>query len=68
MFKIEICGEEQDEVFDTYEAAEEYALYLKGCAREGAEILSMSNPGDYPYDEDSFEEPDYSIIEYDDED
>ncbi len=67
MFKIEICGEEQDEEFETYEAAEEYAVYLQGCARQGAEILSMSNPGDYPYDEDSFEEPDYSIIEYDED-
>ena len=52
---------ERDEIFDTEEAAHEYALYLVGCASTGAEILNMSNPGDYPLDD--FEEPDYEIIE-----
>ena len=52
-------GDEQDEVFNTEEEAEEYAVYLVGCSRTGAEILNMSNPGDYPYDEDTFEEPEY---------
>jgi len=64
-YKIEFDGELQDEVFDSYEAAEEYALYLVSCTRTGAEILNMSNPGDYPYDEDSFEDPEYEIIEED---
>ncbi|MFR5648781.1 MAG: hypothetical protein ACLUDM_02835 [[Eubacterium] siraeum] len=66
-YKIIFDGEEQDEVFDTEEAAEEYALYLCSCTREGAEILHMSNPGDYDYDEDSFEDPDYEIVEFDED-
>lgn len=65
-YKIVFDGEEEDEVFDTEEEAGEYASYLCSCAREGAEILNMSNPGDYDYDEDSFEDPDYEIIEVDD--
>lgn len=67
-YKIIFDGEEQDEVFNTEDAAEEYALYLCSCTREGAEILHMSNPGDYDYDEDSFEDPEYEIVELDDED
>lgn len=67
-YKIIFDGEEQDEVFGTEEAAEEYALYLCSCTREGAEILQMSNPGDYDYDEDNFEDADYEIVELDDED
>lgn len=62
-YKIILEGDEQDEVFSTEESAEEYALYLCSCAREGAEILHMSNPGDYDYDEDSFEDLEYEIIE-----
>ena len=55
--------EEQDEVFETEEAAKEYALYLCGCTDLGAEILHMSNPGDYS---DIPPETDYEIIEVDD--
>ncbi len=62
-YRVIIAGEMQDEVFDTREAAEEYALYLVGCARTGAETLNLSNPGDYPYDEDSFDDPEYEIVE-----
>ena len=65
-YRIYIGDELQDEVFDSYESAEEYALYLCGCARTGAEIMNMSNPGDYPYDEDSYEYPEYEITEEDD--
>ena len=64
-FRIIFEGELQDEVFDTEEDAEEYALYLCSCSREGAEILNMSNPGDYDYDENNWESPDYEIIEED---
>ena len=64
-YKIILDGEEWDEVFDSESDAEEYALYLCSCSREGAEILHMSNPGDYDYDEDDFEEPEYEIIEVD---
>lgn len=62
-FKIVFENELQDEVFDTEEDAEEYALYLCSCSREGAEILHMSNPGDYDYDEYNWESPEYEIIE-----
>ncbi|MBE6114513.1 MAG: hypothetical protein E7191_05485 [Erysipelotrichaceae bacterium] len=62
-YRIIFDGEEQDEVFDSEVAAEEYALYLRSCTRLGAEILHMSNPGDYDYDEDSFEDSEYEIIE-----
>lgn len=41
-------NEEQDEVFDT----------------EEAEILNLSNPGDYPLDD--YEAPDFEIVEIDD--
>ena len=65
-YGIILDGEDQDAVFDTYEEAEEHALYLCSCTREGAEILHMSNHGDYDYDEDEFESPDYEIVEIDD--
>lgn len=57
-------SEEDDYIFDTEEDAEEYANYLVGCSREGAEILNLSNPDDYPLDD--YEEPDFEIIEIDD--
>lgn len=56
----------QDEEFDTAEEAEDYACYLQSCDREGAEILHMSNPGDYEYDPDTFEPVEYEIVEVDD--
>lgn len=62
-FKILFNGEYEDEVFDTEEEAEEHALYLCSCAREGAEILHMSNPGDY--DADDYDD-DYEIVEIND--
>lgn len=52
--------EELDEVFETEEAADEYGLYMNSCTSLGAEILHMSNPGDYPDDDD---ESDFEIIE-----
>ena len=65
-FKIIFDGDECDEIFDTDEEAEDHALYLSSCSREGAEILHMSNPGDYDYDEDTYEDPEYEIIEIED--
>ena len=62
-YKVIFDGEGEDEIFDSEEAAKEYALYLCSCSREGAEILHMSNPGDYDYDEDDYEDPDYEIVE-----
>ena len=51
-FKVIYDGEEQEEIFTSYEDAEKYGVYLRGCERQGAEIMNMSNPGDYDYDED----------------
>ncbi len=65
-YRIKMNDEFEDEVFDSEEEAEEYALYLCSCAREGAEIYHMSNPGDYDYDEDDFDEPGYEIVEVED--
>ena len=53
-----------DTEFDSEEGANEYGLYLMGCSREGAEILNLSNPGDYPLDD--YEDPEYEVIEVDD--
>ena len=33
--------------------------------RKENEILHMSNPGDYDYDEDDYDSPDYEIVEID---
>ena len=59
-YQVSFNDELQDEIFDTKEDAKEYALYLASCVKEGAEILHMSNPGDY--DEEDYED-DYEIIE-----
>lgn len=60
-YRIIFEGEVEDELYDSYEDAEEAALYLCSCSRVGAEILNLSNPGDYDYDED--EEYEYEIEE-----
>lgn len=58
-------GSEEDEVFDTYAAADEMGMYYQSCAEQGAEDLYLNNSGDYPYDEDTYERPEYEIIEVD---
>ena len=63
-YKIIFNGDEQDEVFSSYEEANDYALYLVSCDHTGREILEMSNPGDYQYDPN--DEPEYEIVETDD--
>ena len=50
-----------DAIFDTIEEAQEYGLYMIGCYQTGGEIMEMSNPGDYPYDEE--DKLDFRIIE-----
>ena len=57
-------SEEEEDIFDTEDDAEEYALYLISCGKEGAEIINLSNPGDY--DLDDYDEPDFEIVEFDD--
>lgn len=64
-YKVLFNDEYEDAVFDTEEEAEEHALYLVSCTMEGAEILHMSNPGDY--DEDDYE-AEYEIVEVEDSD
>lgn len=62
-YRVLFNDEYDDEIFDTEEDAEEHALYLSSCTKLGAEILHMSNPGDY--DEDDYE-IDYEIEEIED--
>lgn len=50
----------QDEIFDTEEEAEEFGCDYVSCSRLRAEILEMSNPGDYPMDD--YEEPDFEVV------
>lgn len=57
-------NEEEEDVFDSEDAAETYANYLVSCCQEGAETLNLSNPGDYPLDE--YEDPEFEIVEADD--
>ncbi len=65
-YKIIFDNEEQDEVFDSEEEAEDYALYLISCTKQGAEIMNMSNPGDYEFNEENWEDPTYETIEFED--
>jgi hypothetical protein len=62
-YRVVFEGEVEERLYDTYEEANDAALYLCSCSREGAETLHMSNPGDYDYDED--EECEYVIEEID---
>ena len=65
VFKILFDGEPEDDVFETEEEAREHAGYLCSCHQLGAEILHRCNPGDYDYDEDTYEYPEYEIVEVD---
>ena len=62
-YKVLFNDELDDEIFDTEEDAEEHAMYLSSCTAYGAELLHMSNPGDY--DEDDYD-VDYEIVEVED--
>ena len=53
--------EEDDELFDTYDEADDAGLYYCSCYKTGGEILHLSNPGDYPYSED--EDVGFEVIE-----
>ena len=54
-----------DEVFETEEEAEEHGLYMHSCNALGAEILNLSNPGDYPLEEASGFE--FEVVDLDEE-
>ena len=56
-------GSYDDAVYDSEEEAESAALEYCSNYRDGAEVLHLSNPGDYEYDEDNWESPDYEIID-----
>ena len=53
--------EEYDDLYDTEEDAKEAGDENCSCYHQGGVILNMSNPGDYPLDEDDW--IDYEIIE-----
>jgi len=57
--------EELDDLFDSYEDAEQEALEYISNWHAGGEVLELSNPGDYPYEPDN--EPNYDIFEEDDD-
>jgi len=68
MFKVKLIfsdsdTEELEGVFDTEADAEEYALESISEYHMGGEILNMSNPGDYPLDEE--DDVDFEVIETD---
>ncbi len=52
---------DENEVFDTYEEAYEYGLQISSTDSLGGEIFSMSNPGDYPFEETDSEIEVYEI-------
>ncbi len=60
-YKVIIDGEEDEEVFDSYNEANEYGSYLVSCWHTGAETLEMSNFGDYPYDPE--DAPEYEVVQ-----
>ena len=53
--------EEGDEVFDSWEDAEQYAVQWISDYHAGGEVLHLSNPFDYPNDED--EDVEFDVIE-----
>ena len=59
----QLDSESHGEVFNSYEDAQDAALKAIGNYRLGGEMLNLSNPGDYEYDED--ENIDYDIVEID---
>ena len=55
--------DEQEGLFDTYEEADSVAGDLAGCYHVGQEMFNLSNPGDYPLDDD--DDVDWRIVEVD---
>ena len=52
-----------DEVFESKAEAQACMDTIMSDCRIGAEVLSLSNPGDYSYDEDDDFDIDYDIVE-----
>ena len=67
MYKLKIFEEGfeeyEDEVFETEAEAQECMNTIMSDYRTGAEVLNLSNPGDYPYDEGDDFDIDYEIVE-----
>ena len=67
MYKLKIFEEGfeeyEDEVFETEAEAQECMNTIMSDYRTGAEVLNLSNPGDYPYDEDDDFDIEYDIVE-----
>lgn len=55
-------SEEQEEIFETEQEAENYGLEQCSNYSLGGEVLHMSNPGDYPLED---EDADFEIVEID---
>jgi hypothetical protein len=69
MYKVEMkwpdgATEELDETFETEAEANAFGLNACGDYMTGAEVLHMSNPGDYPLNEDN-DRVDFDVIEVD---
>ena len=64
IFYSDGTSEEDDNLFDTEAEARAHGEYLCSCYHTGGEILHMSNPGDYPLDED--DDVDFEVYETDD--
>lgn len=67
MFKVVMqypdgTSEEEDEVFETESEAEAFGLDQCNNYIVGAEVLHLSNPGDYPVNDDT---ADFEVIEVD---
>ena len=66
MFKIVMSypdgtTEEQEEIFETESEAHDYGLVQCSNYEAGGEVLHLSNPGDYPLDDD--DEVDFEVVE-----
>ena len=57
---------ELEDLYDTEEEASEAALEAISACETGAETLNWSNPGDYEYNEEDFDDVEYDIDEVDD--
>ena len=67
-YRLEFEEDLADEngIFDTYQQALDAVSEVENNMRVGAEVLHMSNPGDYSYDEDDDFSVEVEITEVDD--
>jgi hypothetical protein len=48
-FKLTIFDWDEEQIFDTEQEAEDYVDVVMSDMSAGAEVLHLSNPGDYPF-------------------